>query len=125
MAKMYKVMFPDSKIAKEFTCGYTKMTSILNEAIAPCLKTEVIGLMTQGPYGLLNDGSSDTGIKKMNPTTVLIFDINRDSHRVEMLFYDMCTTTGEHASTAASLFESIDNAFKRDGIDWLNCFHWP
>lgn len=33
--KLFRKMFPDSEIAKKFTCGQTKTTAIVKEALAP------------------------------------------------------------------------------------------
>ena len=33
--------------------------------------------MRNGPYSLCVDGSNDTGVEKLNPLTVRIFDVNR------------------------------------------------
>ena len=46
-------------------------------------------------FSLVNDGTSDTAIKKMNALCALIFDVN-NTKRIEFKFYDMCTPSGEH-----------------------------
>ena len=70
-------MFPDSKIAKAFGCARTKTTQILNGAMMSELKGYIISQMKEGPFSLVNDGTSDTGVKKMNAACALIFDINK------------------------------------------------
>ena len=50
--------------------------------MTPALKTELVNYMIEHPFGLINDGSSDSGVKKMNAMCVHIFDVNR-SKRVE------------------------------------------
>ena len=119
LAPLYAKMFPDSKIARNFKCSRTKTTCILNEAMRPALKTELVNHMIEHPFGLINDGSSDSGVKKMNAMCVHIFDVNR-SKRVECKFYDMCVTTGEDCSKAYSLFDAINNSFISDDIGWDN-----
>ena len=71
-------------------------------------------------YNLVNDGSSDTGLKKMNVACTMIFDINR-SKTVEMSYFDMCSTTWEDASKASTLFTAINDAMKKRHVDWSNC----
>ena len=44
--------------------------------------------MSENPYALVNDGSSDCGPSKMNPVCVYIFDVQR-SKEVELKFYSM------------------------------------
>ena len=91
---MYQELFPDSKIAKNFKCSPTKTTCIMNQAMRPLLRNELLTeYMKEEPFSLLNNGSSDTGLKKMNAVAVNVFDVNR-SKKVECKFYDMCVTTG-------------------------------
>lgn len=120
LSKLYPVMFPDSKIAKKFSCARTKTTQILNGAMMPLIKSYVIGQMKSVPFSLVNDGTSDTGLKKMNAACALIFDVKR-SKTVEFKFFDMCSTSGEHASKAETLFCSIQNALDKEDITWSNC----
>lgn len=69
---LYAKMFPDSNIAKKFASA----TCILNKAIMPSLQDYIVAYMKTNPFPLVNDGSSDTGISKMNSACALIFDIN-------------------------------------------------
>ena len=99
-------MFPDSKIARNFKCNRTKATAILNEAMRPSLK-----YMKEQPFALVNDGTSDCRIKKMSALCAYIFDIS-NSKRVEVKFYDMCATSGDHCSKAVTLFNKIDETLQ-------------
>ena len=74
LAPLYAKMFPDSKIAQNFKSNRTKTTCTLNEAMSPTLKTELVNYMIEHPFGLINDSSSDSGIKKVNALCVHIFD---------------------------------------------------
>ena len=76
--------------------------------------------MKEEPFSLLNDGSSDTGLKKMNVVAVNIFDVTR-SKKVECKFYDMCVTTAEHSGKAENIFSAIDSTMRMmflTGIIW-------
>ena len=119
LSLMYQELFPDSKIAKNFKCSRTKTTCIMNQAMRPLLRNELTEYMKEEPFSLLNDGSSDTGLKKMNAVAVNIFDVNR-SKKVECKFYDMCVTTGEHSGKAENIFSAIDSTMTNDGVDWNN-----
>ena len=68
-------MFSDSKIAKQYGCTRTKTTCILNGAMMPELEKYLTGFMSDKSniYSLVNDGSSDTGLKKMNVACTMIF----------------------------------------------------
>ena len=73
----------DSEVAKGYSCAKTKTSCILNNAIGPEFQHELVSLMQQSPYSLCIDGSNDTGLFKMNPLTVRIFDLTRTSgHKV-------------------------------------------
>ena len=74
IGQMQRVNFPDSEIAKSYHCA---RTCILNYALAPHLKNELVAAMTQEPYSLSVDASNDSGLFKMNPLTVRIYDVNR------------------------------------------------
>ena len=91
----------DGEVAKVYACAKTKTSFILNGAIAPEFLSELIGVMQQSPYALSVDGSNDTGLNKMNPLTVRIFDIN--CGKVDTRFLDMCTTRGVDAATAEAI----------------------
>ena len=70
-----------------YVCGKTKTTY---EAVAPILKQE-----------LVSHGSSDTGLKKMNPIGVHLYDINLG--KVVSRLLDMGCTSGVQAATAATI----------------------
>ena len=113
-------MFPDSAIAKKFGCARTKTRQILNDAIMPALLKHLVDYVKTQLFSLTNDGTSDTGIKKVNATCALIFDV-RTSKEVQMKFYNMCPTTSENTSTAKSLFQSVDGAMKKDKLNSSKC----
>ena len=44
--KLFPKMFPDSELAKQFSCGRTKTTAIVKEALAPHFLTKVMRKLT-------------------------------------------------------------------------------
>ena len=74
LSPLYAHMFPDSKIAKNFKCSRTKTATILNYAMIPALKSSLLDIMKEQPYALVNDRTSDTGLKKMNAVYCQIFN---------------------------------------------------
>ena len=66
--------FPDSEIAKHYHCACTKTDCILNYALAPHLKDDLVSAMRTEPFSLSIDASTDSGLSKMNPLTVQIYD---------------------------------------------------
>ena len=95
-----------------YNSGRTKTTAILNEALAPHCQDH--------PYSVSTDGSNDTGIQKMNPVSIRLFDINT-SKTVLNHFYNMCLTEGEHGAKAFRIFEAIEANFVQDKLSWMNC----
>lgn len=72
--------------------------------------------MKNAPYSLANDGSNDNGLKKMNPLTVQIYDVNLK--RVKTSLLDMCLSSG---STAEKPFQGINDCLAGHRIPWENC----
>uniref|UniRef100_H3B1S8 HAT C-terminal dimerisation domain-containing protein n=1 Tax=Latimeria chalumnae TaxID=7897 RepID=H3B1S8_LATCH len=110
-------IFPDSRIAKQYSSAATKMTCLINGTIAPRLRKNLVEVMKNSPYPLLIGGSNNTGLEKMNPLTV--FDIN--TQRIENRLLDMCVTTGKDPATAAAIFNKIDQTLDTHSIPWANC----
>ena len=67
--------------------------------------------MTQSRFSIILDGSNDTGLQKMYPVTVRIFDVN--FNRIMKKFFDINFLEGTDAPTAASMFDSVNNLFER------------
>ena len=103
LGPLFKAIFPDSKIAKAYSCGKTKASCILNRAIVPDLQSILIDQMKTSCYSIATDGSNDQGLQKMNLVTVRLFDINQ--HKVVTKFFDMCPST---SSTAVGIFNAIN-----------------
>ncbi len=53
--------FPDSQIAQEYQNGKTKATCILNGAVRPHFKEDLIKTMKEEPFSVAIDGSNDKG----------------------------------------------------------------
>lgn len=109
----------DDEVAKKYSCTKTKTTCILNGAVAPEFASELVSYMQSALFTLSVDGSNDTGLEKMNPLTVRIFDINRG--KVDTQFFDMCTTAGLQAATADAIFGKMNEALLTRSIFWNNC----
>ena len=109
--RLFKSTLPDSQIAKRITCGRSKASAVLNDAIAEDLKENLVTKLRVAPFSIALDGSNDTGLEKMNPMTVKLFDIN--SFKEQQRFLDMCTT---NSGTADELFQKMNDVFKDETI---------
>lgn len=103
LSPMIRSVFPDSAIAAKYHSASTKATCMLNLAVAPILKMDLVDSMKLNPFSIAVDGSNDVGLSKMNPLTVHIFDLERS--RIVTRFLDMCTAT---ASTAEAIYGVVD-----------------
>ena len=45
--KLFRRMFPDSEVAQKFSCGQTKTTAIIKEALAPHYLEEALSLTSK------------------------------------------------------------------------------
>ncbi|CAB4025763.1 methyltransferase 15 [Paramuricea clavata] len=116
LGPLFRQMFPDSTIAKNYASAHTKTNCRINDAIAPPMQQELVSQMKNGPFSLAIDGSSDNDLEKMNPLTVCIFDIN--THKVEGRFLDMCSAT---ASTAQAIYDKMNEVLNKHDIPWDYC----
>ena len=73
--------------------------------------------MNSGPYALGTVGSNDeSGIKKLNPVSIRLFDDNKGKVSVQLL--DM---GAYKESTAEALFNNINSILSENRVDWKNC----
>ena len=115
LTPLFRDAFPDSEIAKNFSSRRMKTACVINGALAPSYQQVLVEAMKNGPYSVTIDGSSDSGVEKMNPLTVRI--INADSGMVHTQFLDMCLSL----STAEGIFSKMQAALEKYEISWMNC----
>ena len=114
---MIRSQFCDSKVAAQYHSASTKTMCVLNGAVTPSLLSELVGKMKVSAFSIMVDGSNDSGLEKMNPITVRIFDVNS----VNTYFLDMCPTA---SSTAEGIFTGMNGRLvKLLGMEnpWMNC----
>ncbi len=116
---MFKEIFPDSNIAKNYHSARMKTTCILNGAIAPHVKQTLVEQLKSGVFSMSTDGSNDKDLDKINPITVKLFDIH--ASRAVTRFLDMGVTQGVDAAKASTIFEAIDEVMTDNSIPWKNC----
>ena len=79
-------------------------------------KMSLVDYMKAEPFALATDGSNDSGLQKMNPLTVRIFDMCRGQVTTQLL--DMCLTT---SGTVESIYTKISDTLSQFEIDWKMC----
>ena len=89
ISQLFKNVFPDSLIASSYARAKTKIFCIINKAFQPYYHKQIIDHCKNHPFTVGHIRSNDTGVQKMNPVAVRIFDINR-SKTVSEHFYIMC-----------------------------------
>ncbi|KAK1903218.1 Light-independent protochlorophyllide reductase subunit B [Dissostichus eleginoides] len=108
---LLKECFKDSPTAQNYKCARTKTSCIINEAVAPHFRKELVMKMRTNPFTLITDGSNDTGREKMNPLTVRVYDSY--SSKVVHRFLDMCPTSGPSCGTAEVIYQKMDEALQK------------
>ena len=83
--------FKGPKAAENFSCRRTKTAAIVN-CLGSHYQKELISDLRSTPFSIMLDGSNDTGLAKMFPVTVRVFDIN--FKRVMTKFPDMNVMEG-------------------------------
>ncbi|XP_071501886.1 uncharacterized protein [Diadema antillarum] len=115
LTPLFPDIFPDSKIAKDFSSRQTKTVCITNAEVAPYSEGEMIPSVVRHPFSLVIDGSTDNGMEEINPMRVRIFDCGQ----VSMQFLDLqCVSTED---TLQTLFLKMDDALFRHLVEWENC----
>lgn len=77
-------MFPDSSIPAKYGCARTKTTAIINNALSEELTKPVSLAVQTQPFTLSVDGSYDTGVEKLYPMAVRIWDAGLVKTRYEI-----------------------------------------
>ena len=96
---LFRVMFPDSQIAKKYGCGRTKTTAIIGE-FASNTSTSIADIAKSSPFSLATDGSND-GISESQLYPIMITYFDKDKGIVQtqiMLSLPECEgdSTGEN-----------------------------
>ena len=63
------------------------------------------------PYSLMLEGSNDTGLNKVFPIAVRVFEVN--FNKVMTKFFDVDPIDGTDASTAETMFQSVEQSIEQ------------
>lgn len=109
--KLFKVMFPDSEIAKKFSCARTKTTAIVKVGLAPHFTKRVIDSMST-PFSLLMDESND---KTDKSCIILVRVLDPIVGEVRTRFLDMPVV---NIGTAQNLFLALKSSLTKHGLSF-------
>ena len=97
--------------------SFTDYSLIIVAEIYIIFRSELIRQMNSGPYSLGTDGSNDeSGIKKLDPVLIRLFDDNKGKVSVQLLDMGVCKEC-----TAESLFNNINSILRENRVEWENC----
>ena len=109
--KLFKIMFPDSKIAQKYACGRTKTTHMLRGAVAKESVDNLKTLLNQSDltkwFGTATDGSRDENDKFL---PVLIRHFSKDDLITTSLL-DMPNI--DKGSDAKTIFDACSLSLKK------------
>ena len=104
-------MFPDSEIAKKFSCARTKTTAIVKVSLAPHYTKKVIDSMS-APFSLLMDESND---KTDKSCIILVRVLDPAIGEVRTRFLDMPVV---NIGTANNLFRALKSSLEKHGLSF-------
>ena len=111
--KLFRKMFPDSEIAKKFSCSRTKTTAIVKGALAPHFTKKTTENMSY-PYSLMMDESND---KTDKSCIILVRVFDPILCDVRTRFLDMPVV---NIGTARNLFDALKLSLAQKGFDFSN-----
>ena len=112
--KLFRRMFPDSEIAKKFSCGHTKTAAIIKEALGPHYLAKTLLDMSIF-FSILMDESNDRTDKSCI-ILVRVFDSNVGDVRTR--FLDMPIV---NIGSARNLFDALKLSLSNNGLDFSKC----
>ena len=117
--KLFKAMFPDSKIAKKYSCSQTKATHILSRAVAKesifDLKSTLSSSDLYTWFGLATGGSSDENDAFL-PILIRHFATNG---LVTTSLIDMPDI--DKGSDSDTKFETCTSSLRKESLFWETC----
>lgn len=112
--KLFHRMFPDSEVAKKFSCGHTKTAAIIKEALAPHYLEKALIDMSKF-FSVMMDESND---KTDKSCIILVRLLDTDEGDVRTRFLDMPIV---NIGTAQNLFRALKESLSCKGLDFSKC----
>lgn len=101
-----KEMFPDSSIARQFSCRRMKSSYIVKKALAPSFDKTVTDLCQTQKFSLMIDESNDQGDNKTMTVLIRIFDTTLQKVTTKFLGLPIC-----NIGTGENLFNCLSEIF--------------
>ena len=112
--KLFHRMFPDSEIAKKFSCLHTKTAAINNQALAPHYLAKTLHDMSKY-FSIMTDESND---KTDKSCIILVGVFDSSVGDIRTRFLDMPIV---NIGTARNLFDAIKLSLSNNGLDFSKC----
>ena len=112
--QLFRKMFPDSNIAKNYSSARTKTGAIINE-MSTIVQSEISSSLSSLPFSISTDGSND--LTKIYPVVIRYYDSSRELILPKVLAIPNCS--GD--CTGKNIFETLDDTLKSNHISWTNC----
>ena len=109
--KLFKTMFPDSKIARSFGCGHTKTAAIIKEALSPYYQEKTLQNLSN-PFSIMLDESND---KIDKSCIILVRLLDPELGNVCTRFLDMPVV---NIGTAQNIFHALKESLAKFGLDF-------
>lgn len=113
-SNLFQKMFPDSNIAKKFSCARTKKTAIVKTALSPHFSQRVIESMSSSPFSLMMDESND---KTDKSCIILSRFLDPQIGEVRTRFLDMLVV---NIGTAANFIQALNESLAKNGLGFSN-----
>lgn len=110
-SKLFKKMFPDSEIAKNFACGHTKTAAIIKEALSPHYQKKTVTNLSN-PFSILIDESND---KVDKSCIILVRLLDPEVGNVCTRFLDMPVV---NIGTARNIFDALKESLNKQGLNF-------
>ncbi|XP_021346237.1 uncharacterized protein LOC110445779 [Mizuhopecten yessoensis] len=115
LPRVFRTMFPDSKIAADMKCARNKTTVLIKE-IATLQQGSLAERMKMRPFTISTDGSNDEKSKQY-PIVVRTLDTKTGTVNSELLSIPIC----KGSATGEAIFNMMDTALQERGIPWSQC----
>lgn len=112
---LFKAMFPDSKIAKQYASARTKTTAIL-KCMANKTCHDIVTILKRMPFSLSTDGSTDQNAVKLYPILVRYFDESKQKIQCALLSLKECSD-----NSGEGIFSMLNQEIDDKDLNWKNC----